>query len=362
MKHFYNYVLLFLFVPGIALATNGKFTGKHTKEKKIHNESTVNANAGLEVDNSYGNIDIVTWTENRVVIDVLIKTNGNNEDKVAARLDEITVEFTANGSKVTAETLFGKKDGKWNSWWGKGNNNVSVEVNYIIKMPVTNTVDLDNNYGAISIDKLEGNARISCDYGQLLLGELMADNNLLNFDYTKNSTISYMKSGKINADYSGYRLDRAESLEVSADYTDSNIGSVTDLNYNNDYGKIKVDKAANVMGKGDYIDHTFGSVTRSLNIKTDYGATQVDRLEATCQTVNIKSEYARVNLGLANGANFDFIAKLNYANLKGKELLNLTKTHEENSDKMYEGYVGSKGSGNTINIMSNYGNITLTKN
>ncbi len=72
-----------------------------------------------------------------------------------------------------------------------------MEINYTIKVPVTNSVNLENDYGAISLDKLEGQAKISCDYGQLRIGELWAENNSLNFDYTNKSTIAFMKSGKI---------------------------------------------------------------------------------------------------------------------------------------------------------------------
>ena len=134
--------LLFLFLlPALAFATNGKLKGKYTKEKTVKKEFTVNSNAGLTVKNSYGNIDIVTWNENRTVIEVTIKTNGDNEEKVIERLKEINIEFSGNASLVTAETIFDNKKSGW-SWWGSNNkNNVSVEVNYSIKLPINNTVD-----------------------------------------------------------------------------------------------------------------------------------------------------------------------------------------------------------------------------
>ena len=38
-----------------------------------------------------------------------------------------------------------------------------MKINYTIKLPVTNSVDLNNNYGAISINNLDGNAKICCE-------------------------------------------------------------------------------------------------------------------------------------------------------------------------------------------------------
>ena len=138
-------LLFLLLLPTLAIATDGKMKGKYTKEKTVKKEFNVNSGAGLNVNNSYGNIDIVTWTENRTVIEVTIKTNGDNEEKVIERLKEINIELNGNASLVNAETIFNEKKSGW-SWWGSNTkSNVSVEVNYSIKLPITNTVDLNND-------------------------------------------------------------------------------------------------------------------------------------------------------------------------------------------------------------------------
>src|SRR5690606_20679525 len=103
----FNYmILLFLISPLTLLANDGKLNGRYTKEKTIKKEYTVNADALLKVSNSYGNLNITSWNENRVVIEVHIKTNGNNEDRVQKKLDEITIDFEGNSSMVSAKTNF----------------------------------------------------------------------------------------------------------------------------------------------------------------------------------------------------------------------------------------------------------------
>lgn len=59
-----------------------KFNGKYIKEKKLKKEFIVNVEVGFIVDNSYGNIDIVIWNENKIVIEVYIIINGNDEEWV----------------------------------------------------------------------------------------------------------------------------------------------------------------------------------------------------------------------------------------------------------------------------------------
>lgn len=360
MKLLYKTVALVLLLPAITMANDNNPKWKHNKEKTITKEFTVNKNAGLRVDNSYGNIDIITWNENRTVIEVTIKASGNDEESVKEKLDMTTVDFSANGSLVSATTKFGdKKGGSWNLWGKK--ESISIEVHYKIKLPVTNTVDLDNDYGAISINKLEGNAKINCDYGQLIIGELLADNNYLNFDYTDKSTIRYMKSGKIDADYSAFTLDETERLELAADYTQSQILKVGDLNYNCDYGKVSIENARDIIGRGDYLNTSIGSLSGNLNLNSDYGSIKVDRLLKSAKNVTISSDYTGIRLGFENGYNFDFVMTLSYADLSGKDAVTITSSDKGYTNKKYLGYHGTKNSGNKMNINSSYGGITLTK-
>ena len=224
----YRAFIALLMIPSLVFANNNDLNGKHTKEKKIHKEFNVSTNATLEVDNSYGNIDIVTWNENRIVIDVTITTNGNNLERVEEKLEDITVEFSGTTNRVTAKTRFSKRK----SFWNWGNNNVKMKINYVIKMPMSNNVELENDYGNINLDKLEGRATIDCDYGKITTKELMADNNVLTFDYTKNSYFEYIKSGTIDADYSGYTVAKTNDLTINTDYTKSNIEIAEDVTYN----------------------------------------------------------------------------------------------------------------------------------
>ena len=363
MKLQFKILIVLLVLPVLVFANeNPKFKGKYTKTKTINKEYAVNAEAALVVANRYGNIDIITWNENRTVIEVVITTNGDNEEKVQKKLDEINVEFSGTASKVIAKTIFkGKKGSSW-SLWGKSKNNISMEINYTIKLPVTNSVDLSNNYGAISINDLNGNAKISCDYGQINIGSLNADNNTLNFDYSQNSTIGFMKSGKINADYSGFLLDKTERLELNADYTKAEVTEVADLNYNSDYGKIKIGKVGKIIGRGDYTPLRVGVLSGELNVNTDKGSITVERITSTAGDITIRSDYAGISLGFDNDYHFDFAIDLTYCSATGLDDLEILNSSKEHSKTIYSGYHGSKDSGNTININSDYGGVTLKKN
>lgn len=355
----YRLCMALLIMPISLIAHDQNWNGKHIKEKTISKEFNVNASATLKVDNSYGNLDVTTWNENRIVIDITITTNGNDEEKVQKKLDDIDVVFTNSSSEVTAETVFNKRKSK--SWWNWGNNNVNMKINYVIKMPITNNVNLMNDYGSINLDKLEGRARINCDYGKITTKELMADDNDLNFDYTNNSYFEYIKSGSINADYSGFTVGKANDLDIVADYTKSHIEIAEDIEYNCDYGSLIIDKANNVTGNGDYLSLRLGDIYKNVNVKADYGSMKIENMTANAGDITVESDYMKITIGYDAAYSFEFDIDLSYASLRGAEGLNIIKERTKSSEKYYFGNYGGN-SGNKINIKSDYGSVTFKRN
>lgn len=352
--------MLVLFVPALSYC-NSNFNGRHTKEKKVTKSYNVSANDMLIIDNSYGNVDISTWDQNKVVIEVYIKTNGDDEEKVQQKLEDINIEFNQSSSGVSAKTHFTREDQSWWSSLFNSSSNVNMEINYVIKAPERHSVDIENDYGGIYIDRLLGNAKISCDYGKIDIGELRGNSNQLNFDYTRNSHIGYIRNAEINADYSGYEVEEAEKLYVNADYTDSRIKKVAQIDFNCDYGSINIEKAKRIVGNGDYLSTKIGRVFESLNLNLDYGSLTIEKILKGASKVEINTDYAGINLGYDSEHPFNFTVKSSYGNVRGIENLQVRKRHDENSSKLFEGYHLEENSGNTIFINTNYGNVTFNE-
>ncbi|MGB5435807.1 MAG: hypothetical protein WBM98_07950 [Maribacter sp.] len=357
----YKYVtVLFFIAPMIMAANDGKLKGKYTKEKTITKEYNVNSDALLKVSNSYGNLNIISWNDNRILIEVHIKTSGNNEEKVVKKLEDITVDFEATSSMVSAKTNFNKNKSSWG--WNWGNNNVNMQVNYTIKLPVKNSVHLNNDYGNIILDRIDGHAKINCDYGRLEIGELRGRNNYLNFDYTSKSSIGYINSGEIKADYSGFTIEKAGDLKVNADYTNSTIHHMENLQYACDYGNIEVGEAQNVNGNGDYINVKLGTIHGNVDINADYGSLKIGEMAEDAGNLNISSDYTGIKIGYAPQYHFDFEIRAEYAGVNGKEDFEINISTEKSNNRYYKGYYGSPNSGNNVSISSEYGGISFTKN
>lgn len=357
-KYFFLALTLLFFQGSFAVT---EWNGKHTKEKTIKREYTVTRDALLKVDNSYGNINIITYSGTTISIEVKIKTNGNSLEKVEEKLNDINVDFQASSNRVSAKTIFHKN--KSNSWWNWGrSSNVNMEINYLIKLPITNSVDLNNDYGSINLDRLEGHAKINCDYGKITTKELLADNNSITFDYTNNSFFEYIKSGRISADYSGFTVAKTKDLEIEADYTKSVVEIAENINYSCDYGSITIEKANHIKGDGDYLTARFGEIYKNIQITSDYGSIKIDRMTANAGNVSIDSDYTGITIGYDAGYQFKFDINLEYASLRGADDFQFTSKKEDSTDKYYRGYYGTSTSNNLLKITSDYGSVTFKRN
>ncbi|MDX1364612.1 MAG: hypothetical protein R3243_10360, partial [Arenibacter latericius] len=353
-------IAIILTIPFFTNATDGILNGKYTKEKIIKKEYVVNPDAILKVKNSYGNLNIISWNENRILIEVQVKTTGDNEEMVQRKLDEITIDFEATKSMVAATTEFNKSKSNWNWGWRK-NNHVNMQVNYTIKIPIKNSVNLSNDYGNIFLNRIDGHANISCDYGRLEIGELHGKNNKLSFDYTSRSRIDYINSGSISADYSDFTIEKAGNLNIVADYTNTNINSMEDLTYTSDYGKLAVGKLGNIKGQGDYINIVLGKVHGDLNIRSSYGSIKIDEIASDAGNLQLKTEYTGIKLGYAPDYHFNFEIQTSYAGVSGKENFTIEVSNEKSSENYYKGFYGSQNSGKSISISSEYGGISFKK-
>lgn len=363
MKTLTYKTLLLLLTPAIVFCGHGEPAsppaGRHTKQKKISREFKVSPNDLLKIKNSYGNIDITTWEQNVVSIEVIVKVNGNDEQKVDEKLKEIDVEFQQTSEGVSARTLFSKDNSS--SWWSSlfgSDSNLHREVNYIVKAPASNNVDLDNDYGHIFIDKLNGNAKISCDYGRIDAGRLNGPSNTLSFDYSRNSHFGYINKAVINADYSEFVVDDAKSLTINADYTTSSIRRVEFLKFNCDYGSLRADKVKRISGTGDYLTTKFGEVHQSVDLNLDYGSLSIAKLVKGAGDVNIKTDYTSTKIGYAKDHPFRFTVNTSYGSVKGLENLQINKQNQSSSSRSYSGY-HLENSGGTVRIDASYAGITF---
>jgi len=355
MKNIFKIAYLFLIIPTMLVANNG-MVGKHTKTKTIKKEFDVSANATVDLDNKYGSIDIHTWNQNKVTLEIIITTKSSNESKAQNKLDDIHIEFENSNSRVFAKTKIGKSS----NWNWSNNNNVNMDIQYIVRMPKSNNLVIDMDYGDVMLDKISGKTDINLDYGKLIAGELLNVSNSINLDYSQGSTIDYLKNGDINTDYSTIEIEKVGDLSLTSDYCTISIGLSDAIEYNLDYGNLTINSANQIVGTSDYTSLNFGKIEQSVSVNADYGNLKIGEMGINFSTVDIDTEYIGVKIGVQTNSSFSLFAKAQYGDIKVPNSMDIIHKVEKNTSKEIEGtYNWSRCK---IIINTQYGSIKITDN
>jgi hypothetical protein len=351
MKKHYKTLILFILIPFLGFSNDDTFISKQKNIKKTY---SVNSNAGIDVDNKYGNISVSTWDEDKIDIDITIKVTGPNENWVNERLNNIDVDITALKTMVTAITKLGNSSLK-----SKGSNN-SFEINYVIKIPKNGTIKLMNKYGNITVLSLEGASDITCKYGKVTVGKLNNVNNRFQIEYCQNSTIDYIKNGTVEARYSGLKINDSGNLNLDTNYTDLVVADGQNIKYDCNYGTLKFQKISSFSGSGNYLTISIAEISNNVNVDATYSKINISTITSKANNVNINTDYTDISLGYDANYTFDFDINTKYGNIKSDNSLDVSVTESKNSSKRISGFNKKKGQ-NKVIINSNYGNVTLIK-
>lgn len=354
MKTLFNTIIALLILPAALLAHEGE-AQKYSKQKSIKKAYIVNADAGIDISNSYGNVYVTTWAEDKIELDILIKVSSDKEDWAIKKLDDINVDIEALKSLVTARTVFSNGAGKVST------KNNSIEINYTIKIPKNGSVKINNKYGDIITTDLFAATNFKCQYGKITLGKLNGSNNVIDIEYCSKSTVEHLKAGTISADYSGLNMNDFGNVVLNADYTDINFRDGNNLKYDCNYGKLKYGKVENIEGSGDYLSINIGEISSNLKVNTKYSKLTVDNVTAKAGDIQVNSGYTTVGISYNPAYAFDFDIKLKYANFRHDGDLEINSKEEKTTSKNYEGYYKKTGV-NKITIVSDFGNVNLNKN
>lgn len=351
MKKLYKTIIVLLLFPILGFANDEAII---TKQKNIKRAYIVNSDAGIDITNTYGMVFVTTWDEDKIELDIVIKVSGDNENWVTQKLNDITVDINALKSMVTAKTQIEN-----NKYRSKGRNN-NFEINYVIKIPKNGSITIDNKYGNITTTDLNAPTSILCKYGKITMGRLNNIKNNIIIEYCSNSIIAYCKNANIIARYSGLSIEALSKIDLISDYTDTSIGTAGDVKYSSKYGTIKIKEANSLDGIGNYLTIKLGTLNSQLKLQTKFSSIDIGLIQAKANSIAINAGYTGVKVGFSPYYAFDFDVTLRYADFKYDSEFEFSNKAETNYTKNFNGYYKKKGV-NTVAIISEYGNVTLTK-
>lgn len=345
--------------------------------KNITREFDQLPNGTTALYNKYGKVDVKTWAQNKVKIDINIVVNADNQSDADRTFNRIKVDFYNSNGYVKAETQIedGGNNGGWMGTltsWGGSNSCNDFKINYDVYLPIGNSVDLKNRYGDSFLAALEGKLTAEIKYGDLR-SEGLKNDLALDLGYGKANFVNAVNIGgsisygeitvgecrdiRLDTKYSDMEFRRANDLNLTSKYDDFEIGTIHNLTANSKYGDLKVTSAHNVNLTSQYSDLTLGWLGAKGDFDMSYGSVKLDALDKAFSELQIDGSYTDFTIVAGKNVGYKLDATGNYTDIKYPNGLNVSKFDESGSRMSVSGTAGD-GRG-LIRVKLNYGEFSL---
>ncbi|MGC4103130.1 DUF4097 family beta strand repeat-containing protein [Ferruginibacter sp.] len=275
------------------LAQNDNENNNKDKKKKYEFEKSktysksynVSGSDKIVIDNKFGDVEVHTWAKNEIKVDVVIKASAKTEEWATSVLSDIEIEDSKSGNQVKFKTLFSedldKKEGgsKHQDKYKNKNSNQSMDIDYTVYMPASNPLDIDNQFGAITLPDYSGQVDLTSKFGSLTTGKL-SDVKALTVEFGK-AKIESAANGTIAIKFSSAEMGKlVGNIKLTLEFS-----KATKINLDNGLTGLdaKVSySTVNLKPSGDFsasynISTSFGSFKNKTNIKFDGGKDDEER-------------------------------------------------------------------------------------
>jgi hypothetical protein len=366
-----------LLLPAVLLTvlSTAVFADKPDREfTKTYNREFSTTEKGMTaLYNKYGNVNVKTWNDNKVKIDITILVNANDQKEADKIFERIQVNFTSTAGYIKAETMLNQNK----DWWPAIKNpGQDFKINYEVWMPVNNQLDLKNRYGNCYVSNLNGKLNAEVKYGDLRTETLGADADLY-MGYGKtyiakvNNVYGQISYGELNlkdardlqldTHYSDLNIDKAEDMRVTSKYDDFVLGTIDNLKLQTKYATLKIQKVRVAYLTAGYTDTKIVSLGELADADLTYGSFKIDALSRNFSDVNVVGKYTDVIVVAEQGANLRFDAEGSYCDLRYPNTATIRKHNDKGGYEVVNGYLGDANAKGIVKVKLNYGDFVLKR-
>jgi hypothetical protein len=332
------------------IALNGFASADIELSDKIDKTFKVNVETLLSVRNSFGKVEVTNWDKNEfhVVVDIIVEAN--NEAKAQKLMDAIDVTYNESGQSVYFKTSLSKMN---------NNGSASFEINYTIKMPATNPIEIKNSFGDVYLSEREGRADLDVSYGALKAESLLGDN-VVALAFGK-GYFDRFANGQIAIKYSDVEITSSQTLEMNTQFSKVELEKVDRLALKAKYGSVELGHVGDIEADASFNGLTIETLSGSLRLDASYvSGFEIDEVKPSFQIIDIKGKFSSFEINLASDVAANFDAKFKFSDLKDTgvniDYSYRVKDHNENE---YRGTINGGDSNKRILIDSSYGNCKL---
>lgn len=343
-----NAVIILLFA--ITIFSSGQVVQKVIKEEYSASKKTT-----LNIDSKFGQVEILNWDKPVVSIEVIMKAESDNKDFAVETLQKLNASVYEEEGDIFVKTII---EDKISSTQRK---KVKFSVDYTIYVPDWINTDLINKYGSVFIEKIDGYAHITVQYGNLTIRELGRENvkplNQVVLAYSK-GTIEKASWLKTDLSYSKLSIDDVQAIISISKYSSLSSEKISSLVIDSKYDTYSINYLRNLTGEMRYSNLKLNELSGKLDITSYYTSVKIDKVLPDFESLRINNSRGGYRLGISKESSFSIDGKA----LRGDIIVDgMPDINREivNTDKTIWGKYGTRSPASEVNIITREGNVKM---
>lgn len=366
-------LLALFFGQSLAVLANGpvqEFT------KTLHREFGTSTDGTTALYNKYGNVNVKTWQNNSIKIDVTIVVNAKSQREADESFKNINVNFISTWGYVKAETMIAEAmNSGYDAWWpAKVTCGDDFKINYEVWMPASNQLDLKNKYGNAWVAALKGKLIAEIKYGELRAEAISNDadlnigngkawltrvNNLYGQSSYSELTVTEANDIQLDTKYSETKVEKANNLRITSKYDDFNFGNVEELRLQTKYANLRSNNIRTAFITAQYSDMDFAVVREGIDVDICYGTLGINGLSRNFSNVNVVGRYTGVTVAVERGTAYRFDAEVNFADASVPNAATVKNRSDSGERETLQGYLGNESAKGLVKARLTHGDFVI---
>lgn len=357
MKHLVK-ITLSLFLLFSVTTASAKNEDPIIKKKTVNKDLSFSSQGIVSLQNEFGNININTWDQEKLVLEILVEVSESNEKSAQKSLDGITFSFIESYDKFTAISNFKKtsgvhkdarrsvvinhnRDGSTETIIDGKKTRSTIDVKYTLHVPKGIMLKVKNTFGNVFIENSTNTIEAILSYGNLTTGDLThvkeIDLQFGNIDVKSAKTID-----RLDLQYSKGKLGNIHSARLNNHFSDISINKANEITGDCQYGSIIVNEVNDIDIDAQFSDVKILKVNTSVRIDAQYVKNgSLLGVSNNFTEIDLDLQFSTFKIEFAEGASYTAeldgsFSKFNFSNIT---------VIEKDTDMSDDYYLLKKGDG-----------------
>jgi hypothetical protein len=320
--------------------------------------------AAVELNNQYGEVQVVEWDKDSVKLEATITARSSRMEDIQKLMDMIEVVARGTESNVVISTDWATGAGllRRSSMDIKNffNAEKRLTVDYVVYMPSRCRLNISNRFGDVYLPNYAGPLRVELAHGDLRAREIK-DARRIAVKYGK-VLIKKVEKGFVKLEYGSLILDMAGSITLESKSSTVEIIQAERLAIKSRNDEFRIDKVESLRGDATYTYLRAKNIASVVDITTTYGDVSLKEIHPGFNLVRINGTNTDYDLEFAQETSYrfevDFIGSKTFsypqkASITSEEVI-------DNNNTVYKGYINQKESTSFIEIQLKNGYLTFS--